>query len=78
MFRTHIRKQAIVLTGINTGSKNLLLTGINLGSFDRRNDVNYPSKGEIITASFLFYPMHAENAHTFYPFSSKPKIYDSV
>ncbi|OQA97003.1 MAG: hypothetical protein BWY22_01521 [Bacteroidetes bacterium ADurb.Bin217] len=59
--------------------KNLLLTGIGpYVAFDRRNDVNYPSKGEIITASFLFYPMHAENAHTFFTLQLEAKKYMTV
>lgn len=56
--------------------KNMLLTGIGpYIAYDTRNDVNYPSRGEIVTASFLFYPMHAENAHTFFALQVEAKKY---
>lgn len=59
--------------------KNKLLLGIGPHiAFDTRNNVNYPSKGEIITASFLFYPMHADNAYSFFTFQFEAKKYISL
>lgn len=59
--------------------KNMLIIGVGPHfAFDRRNDVNYPSKGEIITASFLYYPIHAENSYTFFTFQFEAKKYMTV
>lgn len=44
-------------------------------AYDTRNDVNYPHKGEHITAHFLYYPQHTENAYKFFSFQVDARKY---
>lgn len=59
--------------------KNLLIMGVGpYLAFDRRNSVNYPTKGEFVTAGFLFYPNHSYNTYSFYRFSLEAKKYMTI
>ena len=77
---TYTESLGITSEGLDVpAQKNQLLTGVGpYLAFDNRNNINYPSKGEFITAGFLFYAPHAENAYSFYTFSFDAKDYTTI
>lgn len=47
-------------------------------TFDRRNNINYPSRGEYITVGFKYFAPHSKNAYSFYCFELDARKYFTI